>query len=924
MEDREAVAAGAAFARHPRPMNHTERHQHVMAVLGQALECPTGQRPDLLARACAGDTDLRHEVERLLLHEANAPEFMEDSLFGVVARQQEAEDAAADVGRLLGAYRITGRIGQGGMGIVYRAVRADEGYEQQVAIKLIKRGFDTDFILTRFHAERRILSRLEHENIARFIDSGTTDDDRPYYVMEYVEGQPITEYAAAHRLSLPDRLRLFHTVCAAVQYAHQKLIIHRDLKPHNLLVTAAGVPKLLDFGIAKLLDPDLGETSAPTVTDMRGMTPEYASPEQVRGEVVTVATDVYSLGLLLYELLSGRRAYRFKHRRPDYVAGVICDYIPEKPSVAVAGDETQTREGARPARRTWWWQGWRRRSARGASCQLSRQLRGDVDNIVMTALRKEPERRYASVGQFAEDIRRHLVGLPISASKDTFSYRAEKFVARHKVSVAAAALVALSLCGGVWATAWQSRAANAQRGRAQQRFEDVHALASSFLFELNDEIEKEPTKARALVAREALTYLDKLARDADDDPLPLQRELAAAYLKLGDVQSRLHGPNLGDTAGAEASYAKALNILERLHRAAPSDPQLSGELSTSYSRVGDTLSKTNNTTSALEHYGKALQLIEEARTDDPTRQRSLGYSYLMMGRAQLKVGNLPGALASFRQSQAIREPAYAAKPDDGGAAHDLVATYQGIGFVLAQSGETKSALDFYLKAFAISDAEVAKSNDAHARRDLMNGHLWVAIARGDLGDHARALAGHKQALAICQTQLQADPTNVQAHNDAADVYDEVGKSLTHLGRTAAALTNFRLALQHYQTVVRADADDANARRQIAITQRDMGTALARSGDNRQALRIYAQALATFDTLTTADPTNVETQYDLALTKKLLGSVLVRVGDAGKALDYYGEALPVFAGAAERSPANAKIAYDLGSTYAAIKHLRRTG
>ncbi len=342
-------------------------------------------------------------------------------------------------GRLIGPYKIIRKIGHGGMGSVFLAARADDQYRKQVAIKLVKRGMDTDFIVSRFLSERQILASLDHPNIASLFDGGATADGLPYFVMEDIEGLPINEYCDTHNLSTTERLKLFSIVCAAVHYAHRKHIIHRDIKPTNILVTADGMPKLLDFGIAKILDPDLSiQTTGRTATARRLMTPGYASPEQVRGESVTTASDIYSLGVLLYELLTGHRPYHVRNRATDEIARVICEQEPEKPSTAITRiEEVHGDDGLRPIRLT---PESVSKTRDGSPEKLRRRLAGDIDNIVLMAIRKEPRRRYESVEQFSEDIRRHLEGRPVRARKDTLSYRSAKFINRNRAAVIEVAL----------------------------------------------------------------------------------------------------------------------------------------------------------------------------------------------------------------------------------------------------------------------------------------------------------------------------------------------------------------------------------------------------------------------------------------------------------------------------------------------------
>src|SRR5262245_59374056 len=382
----------------------------VKRITADVLERPDAERAEALARACAGDEALRREVESLLAADARAGDFIQDPAMAgsgaraVAAVLHRATGVAA--GRTIGPYRVVRELGSGGMGVVYLADRADAAFEKQVALKVVRGAFATES-LARLVEERRILATLEHPNIARLLDGGSTEDGVPYIVMEYVDGVPLDAYCETRPLTVPQRLSLFNEVCSAVQYAHQRLVIHRDLKAHNILVAADGTPKLLDFGVARLLDPGPAAEDQ-TRTAVRALTLAAASPEQVRGERVTVTSDVYALGILLFRLLTGESPYGPVHRSDAELARAICEEPPPRPS-AVA-----------PAERR-------------------RALRGDLDWIVLTALRKEPERRYASVAQLTDDVARHLEHRPVAAAPDAWRYRARKFAQRHRGAVAAAA-----------------------------------------------------------------------------------------------------------------------------------------------------------------------------------------------------------------------------------------------------------------------------------------------------------------------------------------------------------------------------------------------------------------------------------------------------------------------------------------------------
>jgi serine/threonine-protein kinase len=427
-----------------------EDWQRVDEVFDAVADARKGERTKILNRLCADNYALRMEVEELLAADEAGRDFLEHPITQLPPEFSDLCRDQVTVGKRIGAYEIVRELGRGGLGVVYLAARADEQFEKTVAIKLIKRGLDTDEVQRRFRTERQILATLEHPNISRLLDAGTTPDGLSYFVMEYVEGEPITQYCDAQRLDIPERLQLFCAVCGAVSYAQQRLVIHRDLKPSNILVTAEGTPKLLDFGIAKLLDTN--EQPERTTLPQRVLTPEYASPEQLCGEAMTTASDVYSLGIVLHELLTGAKPKRAAHGET------------ERPTTAAAHHQPPTANHA------------------------AKSLHGDLGNIVFKALRDEPARRYPSARALHEDIQRYLRGLPVQARPDAFAYRAGKFVRRHRLGVAAATLLFLTLIGGLAATAWQAGATAREKARAEsinrflvQMLNDTNPILNSAL-----------------------------------------------------------------------------------------------------------------------------------------------------------------------------------------------------------------------------------------------------------------------------------------------------------------------------------------------------------------------------------------------------------------------------------------------------------
>src|SRR5438094_542546 len=395
----------------------------VAELFKRAVDCPAEQRSGFLDEACEEDVELRREVESLLKFNEDGDQFLEEPAIDIVV--ESLLQTSLKPGHHIGNYKVVSHIGSGGMGEVYLA--HDKKLNRQVALKLVRFGIGGEETARHFRREAQILASLNHPNIAQLHGAEITPEGFSFLVMEYIEGVRIDKYCDDNRLSINDRLEMFRRVCGAVHYAHQRLVIHRDIKPANILITKEGQPKLLDFGIAKLLDPEASLAGEQTVTLAAAMTPEYASPEQVRGETMTTASDVYSLGVILYELLTGQRPYKLKTRSPAEIARAIAEQEPARPSAAIARSDKNSKFEIRN----------------------SKLLKGDLDNIVLKAMRKEPQRRYASVEQFSEDIRRHLANLPVMARPDTRSYRTAKFVQRHSIGVAAAGLIVITLVAGV-------------------------------------------------------------------------------------------------------------------------------------------------------------------------------------------------------------------------------------------------------------------------------------------------------------------------------------------------------------------------------------------------------------------------------------------------------------------------------------------
>jgi serine/threonine protein kinase/tetratricopeptide (TPR) repeat protein len=837
-----------------------ERWQEIKQVLAAALELSANERAAYLDRTCADDPALRKDVESLLADEQKVSrQFLDASQLPAAAAAVLPVEESLWVGRRIGPYRTIKLIGSGGMGEVYRAVRDDDQYRKEVALKVIRAGQDSDSVVKRFRNERQILAGLDHPNIARLLDGGTTAEGTPFFVMELIEGEPITEYCDHRKLSIAARLKLFSQVCAAVQYAHQRLIIHRDIKPGNILVTADGTPKLLDFGIAKLLgdDPSTDSHQA-TMTAFRLLTPGYASPEQIMGEPMTVATDVYSLGVVLYELLTGSSPYRHSTDSSQEIALAVRSTEPLKPSTAVhkgwrSGHSDAKLDFDRLA-------AFRESSPIG----LRKRLAGDLDNIVLMALRKEPSRRYASVEQLAEDIRRHLENIPVSARKDTVRYRTAKFVSRHRAGVAASTAIAISLCVALAVTLYEARAARqqaeiarVQRARAERRFNDVRKLANSLMFEIHDSIRDLPgtLAARKLLVSRALEYLDSLSQDATGDQ-SLQRELAAAYDRIGDLLGYTGSANLGDFPGALQSYNKALAIRESSAAAHPEDEQMQSDLLSDYFRLSFVLQDKGEYKGALTYAQKGMPISEKLAAAHPEAKYQdwrAGFHW-QAGNVYRRSGDYAHALEQYKASAALREPIAANRSANAFFRTHLAADYVGLGQMLSRTGDTCYALEFSKKAVQIlEELSLGNPSNATLREYLGEAYLDRQGILEQNGDLDESLGCARKAHAIYTELVAKDSTNRLAKNNLGVAKLGIGEVLSVKGRFAEAMSYVRSAMRlveangptsRYEIAGEAKAYSTMAEIYTRMADHE-SSAVGKASGLREARKWYRKSLVTW-------------------------------------------------------------------------------
>ena len=760
-----------------------EEAARVPDLFAEVSTLPPEQQPGYLAQACAGAPSLRAEIESLLGFRSRLPEFLARPAFGR-GLERLGLDAAGYLppGTMLGEHRVVSLLGVGGMGEVYLA--EDTVHGRKVALKLIGQGRAEDVRGRHFRHERKVLATLSHPHIARLYGSGVTPDGRAYLVMEYVEGERLDKFSQERGLSINERLALFRKVCAAVAYAHQNLVVHRDLKPANIRVTPEGEPKLLDFGIAKLLDPEGTVNMDPTVTMQGAMTPEYASPEQIKGETITTASDVYSLGVVLYELLTGQRPYaHLKGRRPDELARAICEELPPRPSTIASRDLPTTRTVTVPAGEPV--------PDLAAVTRFRRQLRGDLDTIVAKALRKEPKRRYLSVAQLADDVRRHCEGLPVSARPDTFSYRAGKFVRRHKAAVAAAALAVLALVAGLVVATVQAR-------RANRRFEDVRRLAHSILFEMEPKIARlaGSTETRQLLVQRAQEYLDSLSAEAGNDQ-DLRREVAVAYRKVGDIQGNPSYSNLGDLKGALASYQKALGMLEAIVAANGHDWQARNQLAKLHQQIGAALWWADRKDEALRHRQASLALRRGLLAEQPGSvecRRELVDVLMDVGDWHEDCFQLPAALAAYDEALPIARAVAAAPPQ---VPEDQVNVAR---FLVRISKVHKDAADYPAAANDLAQAEGIVNPLAQKLphdRSVQLENWYIAHNRLRMAEvqklTAQGLEFGASAVRLAQALVAANPADTAIQNDLALSLDDYAAVLRQAERWPEALAAARSA-----------------------------------------------------------------------------------------------------------------------------------
>jgi eukaryotic-like serine/threonine-protein kinase len=754
-------------------MTSAERWQRTRELLDETLGLPPDARSAWLSEATQGDAGLEAEVLALLAHVVEDDPFLEEPpvLQGLPSGDAEGAGAFPDAGSAaslgavfdrVGPYRLVRRVGEGGMGVVWEAERADDTFRMRVAVKLVKRGMDSEAVLRRFQREREILARLEHPNIARLLDGGIAPDGRPWFALEFVEGSTVTEYCAAEAISETARLLLFREVCGAVHFAHRNLVVHRDLKPSNILVGPDGVPKLLDFGVARLLDPGIGDGDAPddlTRVGGRPLTPAYASPEQAAGRPVTTASDVHALGIVLHEVLTGSRPGR---------DGAVAPSLPR-----------------------------------------------DLGTIVQMAIREDPERRYPSAWELSEDIRRYLEGFPVMARPDTVVYRVRKFVGRNRLAVGAAAVGVLAVIAAGSAAVLQGRVAISERARAEARAADLRAISTSLLFDVHDAIAQLPgaTAARELVVRQAFEHLERLDAAGTGDPA-LARDVAEGYLRLAGVLANPTGAGMADRDGARAALERAVPLAEAWVDRHGESLESVALLADAYRRWGDFLAWEGEVERGVEMLERGRAAHERAAAlagpEDEAAHLEVVISHVKVGdhtghRVFRNLGDPEGALERYELALAVLDA-----PPLAGSTDWRVRRFRGllderVGALQRTLGDPASALDSFGRSLALRmELALEDPNHLDALRDEAIGHQLVCEVLVDLGRPEEGAPGCARALDRFRDLRDRDPDNRGAHVDLAVMQASYAQVLERAGDREGARRATLEAIRTRESILELD------------------------------------------------------------------------------------------------------------------------
>jgi serine/threonine-protein kinase len=856
-------------------MNAEHLHR-VQRIFEESLRRDEGDRGAYLEEACGGDRGLRAEVEALLRHHAEADE----GFMARAPRTTELDDTTtADVkvgnphGGTVGPYKILETLGEGAFGIVY-LVEQTHPIRRRAALKVIKPGMDSAQVIARFEAERQSLALMDHPNVAQVFEAGTTEAGRPYFLMEHVAGVPITEHCDRQRLTIDERLQLFMSVCDAIQHAHQKGIIHRDIKPSNILVTSrvdGDLAKVIDFGVAKALHQRLTERTVFTEQGQLIGTPEYMSPEQAEmtAQDIDTRTDIYSLGVLLYELITGERPFSSKALRQASLAEVqriIREEDPPKPSTRLS---SLGAECARPAS-----------VRRALPSTLVREVRGDLDWIVMRALEKNRSRRYATAEALADDIRRHLADEPVSAGPPSVGYRTAKFCRRHRAGVTSAAFVGVALVVGFAGTVWSWQKAVDANAVASRRLDQVLDILRSVLGPFMTSIEQfdGALPVREELAMEALAQLDRLVAEGIDDRETMTA-LADAYDRVGDVQGgRI--PSYGQRDLAMKSYEAALALRETLAREQADDDEAKKKLALAHQKIGETHVLRGNLSAAGDSYATVLA-IQEARLEaQPDDRRRLRVAIAITNVADVleRTGEADRALELHGRSLALRERVAATQTESLGVRRGLAIAHMRVGYLLIDAGRTSEGTSHYEAALVLrSDLAKVDPHNGTWQRDLAMTHLLIAHAYLQQHQPDAAVEHVEPLLAITERRVEDNPGVLRATVDHARAHECAGRMHAMLGNDDDAARHFEALQSIILPQLAATSDEASVRSLAAVSHERIAELRAARGDLEGALESALRALEMAEALVTAESIDVDTRVDALRIATLVGRLELDLG-----------------------------------------------
>jgi len=814
-----------------------DRWQQVKQILHDASELPRESRRTFVLEASSGDPELIAEVESLLASFDDASEFLEEAPVQLSGLGDGLE------GRWVGDYRVESLIAKGGMGSVYLAHKQMDGVPLQVALKVIRFAGNLNYLSRRFRMERQILARLTHENILRLLDGGVTPEGLPFIVTEYLDAQNLESWMTETQPTLSMKLKVFQGICDGVAYAHRNLIVHGDIKPSNILITREGCPKLVDFGIARLLSKQEDiDREDHTITMMPALTPWWASPEQLRGEPLTIESDCYELGRILFFLLTSQKPHDFTGLSTQQIIEKLRREAPQKPS-ALTGDA---------------------------------RIAGDLDNIVLKALEYELGQRYRSVDALNEDITLHLAMRPISARAQTKGYRLEKFVRRNIKMVSVATMAALALVLALGFGLYQAGQARASEESSRQRFEQLRSLANSLLEADGALISLQgTTEVRLKLVNSALGYLNQLAQQENSDP-KLQEDLAAAFEKIGDVQGRPGSTNLGRTAQALESYRKSEAIREAIRlqsKKAPEFIRASDNLARSYGRISAALRAVGDSEGSLGYERKALgirQVLFEGDPDNVLFKRALATSLTSLSGSLSQMGDFAGVLETRREALKMYEEIVARNPDSTPDLRGLALALARMGSITLHEGQLVESLKHYKRALDI-DTRIYLTDPANVQYQLSKGwaHNNFGLILKRLSRHGDALEQFETARPYFERVAKADARDVRSRTLLETNRIRTAQTLLALGKPREALALAETALKDREELAIQNRSNAGAQGEVAEAHLAVGQIFAAMNKPTKAREHYHIAQRMFEDLIRSARSNAAMKEDLIEVEKAI-------------------------------------------------------